>query len=154
MVFGVAGGVATLWRPGLDGARLTDSGRAILRSVGLAALDGSLPREAHAAEPALAGFLERMDSLIAALPAHAQVELGQLLALLASAPGRRLVAGLDAEWGEASVAQLQAALEAMRRSSIALRRQAYHALHDLTGGAYFSAPSTWQQLGYPGPMAI
>jgi hypothetical protein len=154
VVLGVAGGTAALWQPGMDGGRLTDSGRRILRAVGLAILDGSLPREPAAARAAIAGFLERMDALIAALPVHAQSELGQLLALLASAPGRRLVADLDTDWDQATVTQLQSALESMRRSRVAVRRQAYHALHDLTGGAYFSAPSTWLQLGYPGPIAI
>ena len=28
------------------------------------------------------------------------------------------------------------------------------ALHDITASAYFSDPSTWPSLGYPGPVAI
>jgi hypothetical protein len=42
----------------------------------------------------------------------------------------------------------------MRRSSLILRRQAYHALRDLTQGAYFADASTWATLGYPGPNPI
>jgi hypothetical protein len=49
---------------------------------------------------------------------------------------------------------VQEALQGMRLSGLALRQQAYAALHDITGAAYFSAPDTWHQLGYPGPLAI
>ena len=42
----------------------------------------------------------------------------------------------------------------MRLSSVTLRQQAYHALHDIVNGAYFADPATWTALGYPGPIAI
>jgi hypothetical protein len=42
----------------------------------------------------------------------------------------------------------------MRTSSLQLRQQAYQALHDLVGSAYFSDAATWHLLGYPGPMRI
>ena len=42
----------------------------------------------------------------------------------------------------------------MRVSSISLRQQAYQALHDIVGGAYFSDAQTWGLLGYPGPLKI
>ena len=49
---------------------------------------------------------------------------------------------------------MQAALEGMRFSSLALRQQAYQALHEIVGGAYLSDESTWVAVGYPGPLAI
>ena len=52
------------------------------------------------------------------------------------------------------MAQLQKALQSMRVSTLSLRQQAYHALHDIVGGAYFSDAQTWAQLGYPGPIKI
>ena len=88
------------------------------------------------------------------MPSHAQQELSQLLALLASGVGRRALAGLSSDWSAASTAEIQRALQTMRTSSIALRQQAYHALHDITGAAYFSDRSTWSLLGYPGPIDI
>ena len=95
-----------------------------------------------------------IDDAIGAFPAHVQAELSQLLALLASAPGRVGLAGLTTDWPSASVEQIQAALQSMRTSSFSLRQQAYHALHDITSGAYFSDPSTWVVMGYPGPLAL
>jgi hypothetical protein len=65
-----------------------------------------------------------------------------------------MLAGLEAPWPQATVAQVQSALQEMRVSSIALRQQAYLALHDIASGAYFSGPATWAQLGYPGPRSV
>jgi hypothetical protein len=42
----------------------------------------------------------------------------------------------------------------MRLSSLALKQQGYHALRDLTNAAYFSDPTAWQRMGYPGPSDI
>ena len=150
----VGGGAIALLEPGLRDERLTPSGRRVFSGVGRAMLDGSLPSEAAAAQAALAGLLERVDVLVAGLPPHAQAELSQLLALLASSAGRRTLAGLADEWESASVPDIQAALQAMRVSGLSLRQQAYQALHDITGSAYFSDASTWRLLGYPGPMRI
>jgi hypothetical protein len=102
----------------------------------------------------MTGLMERIDGLVAGLPAHAQGELSQLLALLHSAAGRRAVAGLEPDWPQASAVQVQAALKDMRFSRLQLRRQAYQALHDIVGGAYFSEPATWTMLGYPGPVRL
>ncbi len=126
----------------------------VFAHVGRAFLDGSLPADAPAHGTALAAFLTRTDALIGALPHHAQNELSQLLALLASGAGRRTLAGLATPWTDATVADIQQALQGMRTSSLALRQQAYHALHDITGGAYFADSSTWPMLGYPGPIAV
>jgi hypothetical protein len=146
----IGGGSLALLRPGLQGGRLTSSGREVFAAVARAVLDGTMPQEATALEASLA----RIDALIAALPPHAQVELSRLLALLASAPGRRTFAGLTNRWAEATVPQVQEALQAMRVSRVSLRQQAYQALHDIVGAAYFSDETTWARLGYPGPVAI
>jgi hypothetical protein len=99
-------------------------------------LDGSLPSGGAALERALEALLQRIDGLIAALPPHAHSELSQLLALLASAGGRRALTGLSDPWPVASVADIQ------------------QALHDIVGSAYFSDSQTWGLLGYPGPLRI
>jgi hypothetical protein len=149
----VGGGVA-LTRPGLIDGRLSPRSRDIFAALARGLLDGALPVEPLARRQALAAHLDRVDATIGGLPAHAQRELSMLLALLGSAPGRIALAGLHADWPEASVASLQSALQGMRVSSIAAREQAYLALHDLTNGAYFSDPSTWPLLGYPGPNPV
>ena len=153
-VLAVAGGAAALLEPGLEGGALSSAGREVFAAIGLAVLDKSLPAEDGARQIALNGLLSRVDALVQALPPHAQSELSQLLALLASAAGRRTLAGLSQSWPEASVADLQQALQDMRLSTLALRQQAYAALHDITAGAYFSDEARWPLLGYPGPLKI
>ena len=150
----VIGGTAALIRPGLERGILTPAGRDVFRAIGLGVLDKTLPDPAPAKEVALAALLGRVDLLVTALPPHAQAELSQLLSILASGAGRRALAGLTTPWPNATAADVQAALQDMRLSSLAVRQQAYAALHDITAGAYFSEPTTWAQLGYPGPLAI
>jgi hypothetical protein len=150
----LAGGTLALLQPGVREGALSPAGREVFSGVSRALLDGSLPPGEGPLRAALDGLLARIDSLVAALPAHAQSELSQLLAVLASTAGRRALAGVDQPWQSASVPQMQQALQAMRVSGISLRQQAYQALHDIVGSAYFSDPGTWGLLGYPGPLKI
>ena len=150
----LAGGVAALIEPGLTGGRLSASGREVFSAVGRAVLDKSIPADEGARQIALNGLLTRIDTLVTGLPPHAQAELSQLLSLLATSGGRRTLAGLNQPWADAPVADIQQALQGMRLSSLALRQQAYAALHDITASAYFSDEATWSLLGYPGPVKI
>jgi hypothetical protein len=150
----LAGGTLAWLQPGLREGRLTPAGRTVFEAVAGAILEGSLPPAQPQAATAMSSLLERIDGLIAGLPAHAQGELSQLLALLHSAPGRRAVAGLAEDWPQASLRQIQDALQDMRFSRLPLRRQAYQAMHDIVGGAYFSESTTWSMLGYPGPISL
>ncbi len=147
----VAGGGIALLRPGLDGSRLAPAGREVFEAIARAVLDGVLPSNATERARALQAHLERLDATIAAFPAATRAELSQLLALLATAPGRIGLAGLYSDWPQAEVAQMQQALQSMRTASLALRQQAYHALRDLTNAAYFADPSAWPAMGYAGP---
>ncbi len=146
------GGALALFQPGLVEGRLSGGARNVFMAVGRGLLDGVLPAANPA--PALADLVQRVDGLVAGLPPHAQAELSQLLALLDSVPGRRLLAGLERDWPQASTAEVQTALQAMRFSGVSLRQQAYHALHDIVNGAYFAEPATWAALGYPGPVTV
>lgn len=154
IVLGVAGTAVAWLQPGLQEGRLSPASRTLFRTVGGVILEGSLPAGVAARTLALQGLLDRVDGVVAALPPYAQAELSQLLALLDTAPGRMAVAGLATPWADASAQECQAALQAMRLSSVTLRQQAYHALHDIVNGAYFADPATWTALGYPGPIAI
>lgn len=153
-VLAVGGGAMALLQPGLHEAKLSSGAREVFSGLSRGLLDGSLPRGNAALLVALESLLQRIEAVVAALPPHAQSELSQLLALLSSGAGRRAIAGLDAAWASASVAEIQQALQDMRVSGISLRRQAYQAFHDIVGGAYFSDPQTWDLLGYPGPIKI
>jgi hypothetical protein len=152
-VLALGGGALALLQPGLRDGSLSPAGREVFSGVGRALLEGSLPT-GPAMKTALDALLVRIDALVAALPQHAQAELSQLLALLASSPGRRALAGVGEPWHAAPVPQIQQGLQAMRVSSISLRQQAYQALHDIVDSAYFSDPGTWSLLGYPGPLKI
>jgi len=146
--------VAVFYAPAWRDGRLTEAGRGVLGGVARAVLDGSLPTESGARSAAVAAHLDRMNTTLRAMPPATQREVGDLLTLLALPPGRLALAGLATEWHLAEVAQTQAALQAMRTSRLSLRRQAYHALRDLTHAAYFASSGTWEQLGYHGPVKI
>lgn len=149
-----AGGAAWFYAPAWGDGRLTDAGRSVLGAVARAVLDGSLPAAAGPQQAAVSKHLDRMDATLRALPAFTQRDVGDLLSLLALPPGRLALAGLARDWPAADVPQIQAALQSMRSSRLDLRRQAYHALRDLTHAAYFADSATWTQLGYPGPDKI
>lgn len=154
VVLAAAGGGLALLRPGLEGTKLSVGGRAMFGAVARAVLDGMLPAAEAARDAAVQAHLGRLDDTIAMLAPATRGELSQLVALLGSLPGRKWLAGLDADWPDASPAQVQAALQSMRASTVALRQQAYHALRDLTNAAYFADPGTWPAIGYPGPRAL
>lgn len=148
------GGAALFYEPAWRDGRLTQTGRSVLGAVARGVLDGSLPAQAGPRQAALAAHLDRMDTTLRAMSPATQRDVGDLLSLLALLPGRLALAGLASDWPRADVAQIQAALQAMRSSRLALRQQAYHALRDLTHAAYFADSATWVRLGYPGPTKI
>ena len=150
----VAGGGLALLRPGLEDGRMTSSAKAVFKAVARGVLDGMLPADRVARDAALAAHLQRLDDTLAAFPCATQSELSQLIALIATAPGRATIVGLHSDWGNASDAEIQAAMQDMRTSSLAMRQQVFHALRDLTNAAYFADPQAWSVLGYPGPLAV
>lgn len=154
VVLAVAGTGVALLQPGLHNGHLSAASNDVMRAVARAVLDGVLPAEEPQRAASLDAHLLRLDGAVAAFPAATRAELSQLLSLLASAPGRHALAGLSKPWAQASIAELQQALQSMRTSRLSLRQQAYHALRDLTNAAYFSDPSAWAHMGYPGPMDI
>jgi hypothetical protein len=154
VILAAAGGGLALLNPALSRGHLSEGGRAVMHAVARAVLDGALPSALDERERAIEAHLQRLEAAIAAFPPAVQAELSQLLTLLATSPGRVALAGLSSPWPQASVAQVQEAMQGMRLSSLALKQQAYHALRDLTNAAYFSDPSAWQRMGYPGPTDI
>ena len=154
LALSIVGGAAAWLQAGLERGTLSPLGREVFRSVAMAVLDKTLPSQDGAREIALDSLLNRIDVLVGALPQHAQNELSQLLSLLGNPAGRLSLAGLTKPWADATLEEIQQALQAMRVSSLAVRQQAYAALHDITAGAYFSDPTSWSLLGYPGPLKI
>jgi hypothetical protein len=147
------GGGLVLLRPGTPAAELSADSRALFTAVAQAVLDGALPSGA-ARSAALAAHIERVQQTIRGFAPEVQKELAQLLGILCTAPGRRLLAGLATPWEAATVDEVQQSLQAMRTSRLATRQQVYHALRDITNGAYFSDPAAWPAIGYPGPREL
>lgn len=146
----LAGGTIALLAPGRRDGKLTDAGRAMFAAVAKAVLGDLLASEPGALAQAIDAHLLRVQDTIAGMPPAVQAEIDELVTIVASAPGRLALVGLGSGWQTASVADVTAALQSMRSSSLALRQQAFHALRDLTNGSYFAAPSTWAAIGYPG----
>lgn len=150
----VAGGTLALVQPARRDAAFTEPAQAMLRAVARAVLGPLLPTQPAAETAALAGFMARLQTTIAGMPVPMQAEVDELLTIVASAPGRRALVGLSDTWADAPTTAVTAALQDMRLSSLAVRQQAFHALRDLTNAAYFSDPSTWALIGYPGPRDL
>ena len=150
----VAGAGLALLKPGLERGQLSAPAKALMAALAGAVLEDALPLEAQARQLALQAHLERVDETIAGLPPPLQNELGELLTVLISTPGRRLLAGLSTDWPEAGTSDVHAALQDMRLSAVAVRQQAYHAMRDLTHAAYFAHPDTWAYLGYTGQIPV
>lgn len=147
-------GAAWMHEPAWRNDTLLAGGRRVLAGVARGVLDGSLPLDVAPQAAAIEACLSRVQTAVRAMPPHTQSELADLLALLATPPSRIALAGLRSDWNVATVDELQAALQAMRQSSLLLRRQAYNALRDLTHAAYYAEPSTWRLMNYPGPRSL
>ena len=141
-------------RPENFAGHLSPKAIVIFGAVARAVLDGSLPEMASARDDQVQALLGRVGDAIAALPPATQAELSQLISLLATPPGRRLLTGLTTTWDEATVGELQACFQRMRTSSLSLRQQTYHALRDLTNAAFYADPQAWPLMGYPGPVSV
>jgi len=145
------------------GARpLSDAEREMLGALTNALLDGALPTDLAARRGALPTDLAARRRLIAVtidgiaveiagLSLASQKEIGELFGLLVLAPGRRFLAGVGRPWREAAAGDVVEFLQAWRSSRLSLLQSAYAALHDLTFGAWYARPDTWEAIGYPGP---
>lgn len=132
----------------------------VLRAIAPVLLDGATmlpaaPRESgpEAVLPtaALDATLTALEAAVVHLPRLTRIDLDRLFVLLASAPGRRWLAGVDAPWDRASSESIAAFLEAWRSHSSPLLRGAYGALHDLVLASWYAQPAHWAAIGYPGP---
>jgi len=128
--------------------------REVLAAVVPVILDGALPADSESRAPRVAATIDRIGRSVAGLPPHMQAEVGELFALLAFAPGRRLIAGVRAPWREATPEDIAAFLERWRHSGWTLLRQGYLALHELVLAAFYADPGSWPRIDYPGPPRL
>jgi hypothetical protein len=153
-VLAAAGGTLAFIQPARRNAAFTQPAQEMLRAVARAVLGSLLPAPAASESAALDAHLSRLQTTISGMPTAMQAEVDELLTILSSTTGRRVLAGLGQAWASAPPAEVTAALQDMRSSSLSLRQQAFHALRDLTNAAYFADPSTWSVIGYPGPRDL
>ena len=123
--------------------------REVLAAIAPVVLAGT--QAADAGDDAVVGSIDRA---VSGLPLHLQREVSQLLALLASWPGRRWLAGIASPWRTASRAEVEAFLERWRFSKLTLLQQGYQALHELVLAAWYARPDAWPAIGYPGPPVV
>lgn len=147
-------GLALTTPKGLVQGRLSPPAREVLSAVARAVLDGRLPSSSAERVAAMNAHLQRFESTVGAFPRGVQDEIGELLMLLGTTPGRLGLSGLREAWATASTASVQQALQSMRESSLKPRVQAYHALRDLTHAAHYADAAHWNELGYPGPRTL
>jgi hypothetical protein len=130
-------------------AVLTEDDAEVLAAIAPAILAG-----AGASGAGLDAIVGSIDRAVAGLAPHLQAEVRQLLALLASWPGRRILARVSAPWSRAPREAVWAFLERWRFSRWRLLQQAYHALHELVFAAWYARPDSWPAIGYPGPPEV
>ncbi|WP_229518449.1 hypothetical protein [Massilia sp. PAMC28688] len=131
---------------------LDGEARAALDAIVPAMLAGALPVDGAARTTAIVATTGRVHQAILGLPLAAQKEVQDLFGLLALAPARRLLTGVSGGWRAARPDQVGEFLQAWRFHRLDMLQTAYHALHDLIIGAWYADPSTWDSIGYPGPM--
>jgi hypothetical protein len=130
---------------------LSANARATIAAIAPVMLAGALPAASAARDDAVREVARGVDVVIAGLPPAVQKEVQQLLALLAWAPTRRLLARVTDPWPEADAEEIARFLERWRHSSIALLRSGYQALHELIMAAWYGTAQSWERIGYPGP---
>ena len=154
---GVAGSVLLAcsgWLNAAGARRLSDAERDMLAAVAGVLLDGALPQEGAARQQLVARTVDGIARAVAGLSLATQKEIGELFGLLVLAPTRMVLAGVGRPWREASAAEVGEFLASWRGSRLLLLQSAYAALHDLTFGAWYAQPDSWEAIGYPGPPEV
>ena len=160
---GVAGAIAAgaalvLPRLGTSGAPpkgsvLVKEHADMLRVVATAVLGPALPADIISRDAELTRVVIAAGALIDNFPASTRREVGDLFGLLALKPAR-FVLGFSGDWEMSAAPAVAQSLLALRDSSIALKQQAYFALHDMVLGSFYAEPKTWVSTGYPGPPKL
>ncbi|MDB5793512.1 MAG: hypothetical protein JWQ80_3536 [Massilia sp.] len=131
---------------------LDGEARAALEAIVPAMLAGALPTGPLERKQAVAAAIAGVHAAVGRLPLAVQGEVQDLFGLLALAPARRLLTGVQGGWANANEREVAGFLQSWRLHRLALLRTAYGALHDLTLGAWYAQPASWNAIGYPGPM--
>lgn len=137
----------------VKGASLMAEHSNMMRVLALALLGSALSPDAPARAAEIARTKTAIAGLIDNLPPSTRGEIGDLFMLLSLKPARALL-GYGGDWLEADAARVAQFLYELRDSTIAMKQQAYFALHDLVLGSFYADPQTWKSTGYPGPPKL
>ncbi|MES2019524.1 MAG: hypothetical protein V4484_23780 [Pseudomonadota bacterium] len=154
LTLAAGGGIYRLTHPVSPLRRFVLDGeaRAALDAIIPAMLEGCLPAPTGARALAVSATTGRVHQAILGLPLNAQHEIEDLFGLLALAPARRALTGVSGGWSVAKPDQVGVFLQEWRFHRLAMLQTAYHALHDLIIGSWYADPSSWDAIGYPGPI--
>jgi hypothetical protein len=150
LALAAAGGIYRMTRTPESPGRfvLDDKIRSALTAIIPAILDGAV----RPGTPDVPAAIERTHAAILGLPLATQKEIQDLFALLTLGPTRRFLAGVPDDWPQAKKEDVTAFLQSWRQHRISMLQAAYQALHDLVTGPWYADDSTWQAIGYPGPI--
>jgi hypothetical protein len=104
-----------------------------------------------APSPAQIDVAGKADAFLAPLPASDAKDLKQLLALFDNALFSFASGGPARPFTQMDEAGQDAHLKAWQTSRLAIKRTGFQAMKRLCCALYFSAPATYQSVGYPGP---
>jgi hypothetical protein len=151
----IAAGVATAVvrknaAPAPRGKTLVIEHESMLRAIASSLLGPALPADAPTRSAELARVITAIGALADNLPPSTRKEIGDLFGLLSLKPARAVL-GYSGDWADADALLISQFLSGLRESAIAVKQQAYFALHDLVLGSFYSDPKAWVGTGYPGP---
>lgn len=96
----------------------------------------------------------RVDALLARSPVPVQREFARLLHLFENGTTGLITATGWTSFTAAGPASREARLRAWQTSRIALFRTGFQAMKRLCGACYYSSPTSWAAIGYPGPPDV
>lgn len=131
---------------------LRDEDVVLFRAITPVILGDALPSD-DSREALVIETLARLDIACALLEPTGGQALLKLFDLLHMRVTRWLTTGVSAPWQEATPADIEKFLLRWRDSSVEAFNGGYRFLTKLVASSYYAIPSTWQQSGYPGPLA-
>jgi hypothetical protein len=135
------------------GGVLSADTRAALHKIVPVVLGNAFSADTHTRTQEIDATIDRIDLAVRGLAPTTQKEVQELTMLLTFKPARWALTGIG-DWASATPDQVSAFLQKWRTHRLGLIQAAYHALHDLIGGAHYGDAATWARIGYALPAAF
>lgn len=151
---GSALGALVYWHRGMNGSKLTEHGREVIRGLTIGYVGPMLPKDAAEREATLSAHLQSVETMLNGMPGVLQVEVSALIGLLGNYPTRKMLTGMGASWASATDDDIALALETMRLNPLPSTRLTYQVMRGVVLLSFFSNSANWHLTGYPGPVQI